>query len=223
MISIIVPVWNEQETIATLLTSLQNLAGSKEIIVVDATSTDKTKELAQNKAQVVSCTVSSRAAQMNKGASLAKGDILWFVHADTKVPTTSLMLIKKALKQHAYGCFALSFFDSQCFSLKLIAYFSNLRVKCFSLIFGDQAMFIRKEFFLQLGGFTQMELMEDFEFSMRAKKIVKPVILKTKIGTSARKFLRGGIWRTCLLMQKIKFFYLLGTPSAKLKELYTRK
>ena len=228
MISIIIPILNEQEFIFDLLNQLFKLQGKKEIILVDGGSTDKTlnklKIFTQKKEfKIFFSKEANRAAQMNLGAKKSKGDILWFLHSDSKVHPKSLFIIQEASKKTAYGCFKLVFFGAESFSLKIIAYFSSLRVKFFSIIFGDQAMFVRKDFFNNLCGFKPILLMEDWEFSQRAKKLAKPILLKQEIKTSSRKFLEKGVWRACFLMQKIKFLYLFGVSPEKLKVIYYQK
>ena len=229
MISIIVPILNEQEFILNLLKQLFKLQGQKEIILVDGGSTDKTLSILedltkkQKELKIFFSKKANRAVQMNLGAKKSRGDVLWFLHSDSKIHPQSLFIIQEASKNYAYGCFRLVFFGTENFSLKTIAYFSFLRVKFFSIIFGDQAMFVRKDFFNSLCGFKPIALMEDLEFSQRAKKLAKPILLKQEIKTSSRKFLEKGVWRACFLMQKIKFLYLLGISPEKLKVIYFQK
>ena len=220
MISIIIPTYNEQDNIVQLLSELENLKGQREIIVVDGGSSDDTIQLAKQKAKVICLPCANRARQMNQGAEAAKGKILWFVHADSIPSHDSLKLINEVLEESFYGGFSLSF-DSSKISFKTIAFLSNLRARYLGLIFGDQAMFVRKNFFFQLGGFSNIKLMEDFDFCQRAKKIVKPTLLSRCLQTSSRRFLKGGIWKTFFVMQYIKILYLCGTNSKKLKQIYS--
>jgi rSAM/selenodomain-associated transferase 2 len=223
MISIIIPTYNEKKNIASLLTSLSSLCGEKEIIVVDGGSSDGTGLVAEKVARVIYCKKANRAKQMNQGANASRGELLWFLHADSKVCPQSLVLIEEALQKHSYGGFRLCFQKTDKFSLRVIAFFSNMRAQFFGIIFGDQAMFVRREFFFELGQFSDIELMEDFDFCRRAKKVAKPVILKEKIHTSASRFLKGGIWKTCLMMQYLKILYLCGVQTKKLQQIYYKK
>ncbi len=163
----------------------------------------------------------SRAKQMNKGARHSKGDILLFLHADSKLPANAVELIEDALAGDGYigGGFSLKI-DDEALIYKLISYFSNLRVKFFGHFFGDQAIFVRKEVFEELGGFTDLELMEDMDFSRRAKRKGKTKQLPEKVVTSARRWKNDGVWRTIWLMQKIKFLYFVGVHPARLSRMY---
>ena len=207
----------------TILNNLRALTGKFETIVVDGSSSDRTVNLVQDTDLDVEMVQfeTGRAQQMNQGASKAKGDILLFLHADSVLPTNAIEMIENAMVDDNYvgGGFKLAI-NNGAFSYKLIAYFSNLRVKFFGHFFGDQAIFIRREIFQELGGFRNMELMEDMDFSRRAKKKGKMIQLSEKVITSARRWENNGVWRTIWLMQKIKFLYLIGVHPGRLSQMY---
>lgn len=220
MVSIIIPVLNEEKNIENILLKLTKLKISKEIIVVDGGSTDNTALIASKYAKVIS-SKKGRAKQMNCGALISKGDILWFLHCDSKISENSLESIEKAIdKGYDGGCFSLYFYDYNTPFLKYISYTSNLRAKYLKLYFGDQGIFIKKNVFKKLGGYPDIPLMEDLELSIRLKKIAKTIVLKDKIGTSARRFVEGGIFKTFLLMQYIKLLYILKFPIEKIASIY---
>ncbi|MCX7884827.1 MAG: TIGR04283 family arsenosugar biosynthesis glycosyltransferase [Caloramator sp.] len=220
MVSIIIPVLNEEKNIEKILLQLGKLKISKEIIVVDGGSTDNTALVASKYAKVIS-SKKGRAKQMNYGAAISKGDILWFLHCDSKISESSLESIEKAIdKGYDGGCFSLYFYDYSSPFLKYISYTSNLRAKYLKLYFGDQGIFIKKNIFEKIGGYPDIPLMEDWELSMRLKKSTKTIVLKNKIGTSARRFVEGGIFKTFLLMQYIKLLYILKFPIEKIASIY---
>jgi rSAM/selenodomain-associated transferase 2 len=221
MVSIVIPVLNEEKNISQLLENLYKLRGKKEIIVVDGGSEDRTVELASPLADVVLESLKGRALQMNAGAKKANGEILWFVHSDSIVEEGSLKAIEESiLNGNIGGGFSLYFHDSENFFMKYIAFTSNLRSSFGKLFFGDQGIFIKKECFLLSGGFPNIAIMEDFEFSLIIKKIGHMKRLKEKIGTSSRRFTSKGIFKTFFLMQKMKLLYLMGVPPEKLKKIY---
>jgi rSAM/selenodomain-associated transferase 2 len=220
MVSIIIPVLNEEKNIEKTLIQFNALKGDKEIIVVDGGSRDNTKEIAGRFAKVV-YSEKGRANQMNKGAEKANGDILWFVHSDSAIKENSIEEIQLAIDEgYVGGGFSLKFYDYNSLFIKYISVTSNLRAKYLGLYFGDQGIFVKKSLFESLGGYPRQEIMEDWEFSLAMKKVGKLKLISTSIGTSARRFKKGGQLRTHLLMHKIKLMYLLGTPTDKLVKIY---
>ncbi|MCQ4922565.1 TIGR04283 family arsenosugar biosynthesis glycosyltransferase [Tissierella carlieri] len=220
MVSIIVPVLNEEKTIKENLENLTKIEGNKEIIVVDGGSCDKTVDIAKKYAIVINST-RGRARQMNTGAKIANGNILWFVHSDSKLDKNSIFEIEKTMEEgYIGGCFKLYFYDLDTPFMRYVSNSSHRRAKYLKLIFGDQGTFMRKDIFEELNGYKDMELMEDWELSRRIHKLGKMKVLDKKIGTSARRFKEGGQLKTLLLMHKIKILYMLGTPTDKLSKIY---
>lgn len=220
MISIIVPVLNEEKSIEKLLLQLSTLKGQKEIIVVDGGSLDKTVDIASKFAKVIH-SEKGRAKQMNQGAKASSGDILWFVHSDSKLDNSSLGCIEEAIQKGCIGGgFSLYFYDYDTLFIKFVAKTSNFRAKFLRLIFGDQGIFIKKDIFFNLGGYPDIEIMEDWQLSRELYKVGRVTVLQTPIGASARRFKSGGQLKTLLLMHKIKILYVLGISPARLKDIY---
>lgn len=221
MISIIIPVLNEENTIDKRLENIIKIDGNKEIIIVDGGSSDNTSEIAKKYGRVIQ-SEKGRAKQMNAGAKIAKGDILWFVHIDSKLDNDSISEIENTIKSgYIGGCFSLYFYDLDTRFMKYVANSSNKRAKYLKLIFGDQGIFMRRHIYEKFGGYKDMELMEDWDLSRRIHKLGKMKVLENKIGTSARRFRNGGELRTLLLMHKIKILYMLGVPTEKLAKIYS--
>ena len=221
VISVIIPVLNEEKTIVDTLEHVNGLAAKKELIVVDGGSIDQTPQLAEGLADKVCHTKAGRGHQMNYGAQVANGDILFFLHSDSWLESGSLLALREVMKDQtiAGGCFSLKIADDS-WPLRFISWTSNLRAKYLNLIFGDQGIFVRKDIFEKVGGYPEIELMEDWEFSRQLAKGRKLVQLDHQIYTSARRWKEQGIWQTIWLMHKIKFLYLMGVKPAKLKDIY---
>lgn len=219
-ISIIIPVLNEAENISRLIEMLCGLRGEKEILFVDGGSDDGTATRIPAAYRVLK-SQRGRGIQMNAGAQCASGEILLFLHGDTHLDRDALeQIIEKGIsRDYAAGCFSLTF-DREGFLLKMIAFLSNMRVKTTKIMFGDQGIFVKREIFEELGGFLDIPLMEDLEFSRRLKRRGRIIQLKTPITTSARRFERMGTLKTILLMHKLKILYFLGETPEKLQALY---
>ena len=220
--SIIVPVLNEAEKIEGLINSLQKLDGDKEIIISDGGSTDGTLEKLKSFDDIiVTHAKSGRAFQMNEGADVSTGNILWFLHADSLVSTSSLNDIEQAISEGAVGgFFRLYFYDVDDKFMKFIERTSHTRAKNFCLIFGDQGLFLKREVFFELGGFADVVLMEDWEISRRLRGFHKQGLIRalnTLIGTSARRYVKNGRLRTWLKMNIVKALYILGVKTEILR------
>lgn len=220
MISIIVPVYNEESTIASCLERLEGLEGNKEIIVCDGGSKDDTVSIAGRYAKVIK-SGKGRSFQMNAGADAAKGNILWFVHSDSRTDSNSLLAINNAIYAgRDGGCFSLYFYDYDDISLKFLSLTSNLRAKYLKLMFGDQGIFLTKDVFWEIGGYDEIPLMEDWNMSRALYRNYKVKVLKEKIGTSGRRFKEGGFLKTLMFMHMIKFKYITGTSPEELAKMY---
>lgn len=196
-ISIIIPTYNESEHIGELINYLKKNSKdiSIEILVIDAGSNDNTVEAAQNAgARVFLSSKKGRAVQMNYGAFLAQGNVLYFVHADTTPPASFANDIMESIEKGSEMGRYLSTYKSKSWLLKLNAYFS--RFDLFAGMGGDQTLFITKKLFISTGGFNKnMAIMEDFEFCTRARKAGRYKVIHKKVLISARKYQKN-TWLT---------------------------
>lgn len=217
--SIIIPVLNEKSNIERLAELLPALKGDYEVILADGGSSAGELAAAGKSFTVVSCE-RGRAMQMNTAARLAKGEVLLFLHGDSVIDAKAL-LAAEALLTRGYdaGCFTMEF-DDRGFWLSLIAYLSNVRVRLFKIMFGDQGIFIRREAFDRLGGFPDIPIMEDLQFSLEARRHIRIGQCRIRIITSARRFKKNGVLRTIMLMHWLKLLYFIGADTKKLNEIY---
>ncbi len=221
-ISIIIPTLNEEQVLATTLASLQN-KNNLEVIIVDGGSRDSTLALAKKIECIIISSPKGRSRQMNRGAAEARGEVLLFLHADTLLPDSFPELILEAVRQpkFAAGAFSLAI-DSPRKSLSIIAWLANLRSRLLHLPYGDQALFMTNGMFKDLGGFPELEIMEDFIFMQKIKRKGKVIILSECVLTSARRWQNMGIIRTTLTNQLIVCGHYIGIPSAILAGWYRR-
>jgi rSAM/selenodomain-associated transferase 2 len=211
-ISIIIPTLNEEANIAPLAA---NLAGGEyDRIIVDGGSRDNTVMLAEENGFRVLEGAQGRAAQLNLGAAKARGEMLLFLHADTRLPTNFASAISEAAltKNFIAGAFSLAI-DHPTPGLHFIAACANLRSRLFHLPYGDQAIFIEKERFLKLKKFPNLPIMEDYMFIKNAQKKGRIILLPDRVTTSARRWRRLGILRTTVINQLVILgFHLKISP-----------
>lgn len=225
MISIIIPAFNEESCIAHNINSIRkngNPAHLTEILVIDGGSTDQTIETAKLAgATVILSPKKGRSAQMNYGASVAKGEIHYFLHADTIPPNGFTNDIVSAVKNgFNSGCFMLSF-DANHWLLKANAWFT--RFDCDYFRFGDQSLFIHKNIFIKAGSFDEkLIVMEDQEIIKRIKKFSRFKIIKKPVSTSARKYFENGIFKTKCTFYLIFIMYKLGFSQPELVNTYRK-
>jgi len=225
-ISVIIPTFNEAENIGCLIESLKIYGKNylHEIIVSDSpNSTDNTKEIAQKLGAIAQKSPQKgRAFQMNFGASIATADILYFVHADIKInPDYTFDIVKAINSGHYFGCYRYQF-DADDWILKVNAFFTRLPfIWCRG---GDQTLFIRKEDFLKVGKFREdYEIMEDYEFIIRAKKVLKFKIIPKNVIVSARKYKTNSYLRVQKANFKVMRMFLSGKASQQeMTETYRR-
>ncbi len=165
--------------------------------------------------------IAGRARQMNAGAMLATGDVLLFLHADTQLPIDAIDNIQQAMIQYDWGRFDVRL-NSRDPLLKIVGLMINQRSRLVSIATGDQAIFIKKSVFGQLGGYADQPLMEDVELCKRLKRIARPACLKSKVTTSARRWQQHGTWRTIFLMWYLRFDYWRGVSPEVLRQRYYR-
>lgn len=213
-VSIIIPLYNESD-LEPLLANLNASNGEFEVIFVVG---DNTHYNTQNFRQIHS--KPGRAKQLNLGANLAKFENLWFLHADSKFSKNAVLEIEKFLTTNRLGAFRLKF-DSDSFLLKICEFFSNLRVKFSGIAFGDQGIFLSKKLFFKLGGFSEILIMEDYEFSLNAKKnSFKFALCNEFITTSPRRFLKHGTLKMMVKMPISRLLYRLRVDNNKILRFY---
>ena len=194
MISIIIPVLNEERALPATLQHVFSQAGEFEVIVVDGGSTDNTLDIVSqdNRIQLVTA-ATGRASQMNAGAQHASGEWLLFLHADTLLPKDALLSIEQLSSEIQAGGFKHRF-SGHAWSLRLISCLHNFRCRWTRIFYGDQAMFVRRKMFTELGMFPNEPILEDLLFSEQLVKVTRPVILDSYVITESRKFEQTGIW-----------------------------
>lgn len=225
-ISVIIPTFNEEKALTQTLLHVAAL-GFGEIIVADGGSTDRTVRIAEAfcagvpQIRVITAP-KGRARQMNEGATESRGEILLFLHADTRLPTHAKQHIEAALADPVVvgGRFDVRF-DSPSAWSRVISTFMNLRSRLTRISTGDQAMFVRRHVFEQLGGFTEIPLMEDIEFSVKLKRAGSTVALRECVITSFRRWKQQGPLKTILLMWVLRFLYWIGVSPHRLVHFYT--
>lgn len=222
LISIIIPTLNEEKTLGRTLVPLKNKKDC-EIIVVDGGSSDTTVSLAEGAGLKIMTSPRGRSRQMNTGGAAATGEVLLFLHADTLLPDNFTQTISDILTKPKIvaGAFSLGF-DSEAKSLSFIAWAANLRSRFLQLPYGDQALFTSRKCFNDIGGFPDIEIMEDFVFIQRLRKKGRIAILPEKAITSARRWENFGILRTTLTNQLIVSGYKLGVRPTTLAKWYQR-
>ncbi len=219
-ISVIMPVLNEEKSVAATLGALAVLS-PYEILVVDGGSSDRTRQIAGEFPVRIISSERGRARQMNCGARAARGDILLFLHADTWLPTTALADISSALANESYlgGRFDVEL-DGSHWMLPLVGRMISYRSRLSKVGTGDQALFVRREVFQRLGGFQEIPLMEDIAFCQALKRLGPVACLRSRVVTSGRRWEADGVWRTIFRMWALKLLYFAGVSPAKLKQFY---
>jgi rSAM/selenodomain-associated transferase 2 len=223
-ISLIVPVLNEAAGLTAHLLALQPLRSlGHEVIVVDGGSADNTVALAQSLADHVlqlPAQQAGRAAQMNAGAAAASGAVLLFLHADTLLPPQAQQAVQAAFTKGArWGRFDVRISGHSRW-LPVVGAAMNLRSRLTGIATGDQALFVQRALFMQLGGYAKLPLMEDIDLSRRLCAIGRPACLRQRVITSGRRWDGHGAWPTIWLMWRLRWLYWRGADPAGLALLY---
>lgn len=221
-LSIVLPVLNEAAQIEARLQALAPLrAAGAQVIVADGGSADETLALAAPYCDAVILAPRGRASQMNAGALQARGEVLLFLHADTRLPEGAMALVLEGLAQPpaAWGRFDVTI-EGRSRWLPVVAMLMNLRSRLTGIATGDQAMFMRRWTFEALGGFPDLALMEDVAMSRALKAIGKPLCLRAKVVTCGRRWDQNGALRTILLMWRLRLAYWRGVSPDDLARRY---
>lgn len=221
-LSIIVPALDEADTLGGLLQDLAPVrANGHQLILADGGSRDRTCAIAAARVDRVIRAEPGRAAQMNAAAALADGDILWFLHADTRVPPDAARAVLAACPDACcWGRFDVRLSGPHPL-LRVIEASMNLRSRLTGIATGDQGLFVTRPLFDAVGGFPAIPLMEDIALSRALRRRTPPrCIRRPRLQTSSRRWERDGIVRTQLLMWRLRLAYALGTPAARLAKHY---
>ncbi|HVB75608.1 MAG TPA: TIGR04283 family arsenosugar biosynthesis glycosyltransferase [Ktedonobacteraceae bacterium] len=220
--SIIMPVLNEEAALEQQLSQLKRVCAwfDCELLIVDGGSVDRTVAIAQRFGRVMH-SPRGRAAQMNRGAEFATGDVYIFLHADTMLPDDAFVAIERACASPDMvgGAFRLCF-NCNGLAYRLVAFTTNLRSRWRGIFTGDQAYFVRAGSFKAIGGFPDMALMEDLEIITRLRKIGKVVLLPCYVTTSARRHQKAGLARSVLFMWYLRTLYKFGVSPELLQRKY---
>ncbi|MEE4313089.1 MAG: TIGR04283 family arsenosugar biosynthesis glycosyltransferase [Desulfofustis sp.] len=221
-LAVIIPALNEEEQLPATLDALSG-EPSLEIVVADGGSTDTTVALARSAGCRVVGGPPGRGRQLNIGVAASTAELLLFLHADTRLPPGFAATVEQTLarREVALGAFSLAI-DSNAPSHVLLARLANLRSRWLSLPYGDQALFTTRMRFEQVGGFPEIEIMEDFVFVRRMRRVGRIVTLPERATTSARRWHNLGVVQTTLINQLIVCGYAAGVKPARLARWYRR-
>ncbi len=231
-VAVVLPVLNEASCLGEGLADLRQNHSADEILVVDGGSTDASIEMVcrlmsegVGDAQAVPCllqTPRGRGRQMHVGALAANSDVLLFLHADVRLPQGAVEAVRAAIRQgYLWGRFDVRL-SGRNFLFCLIERLMNTRSSLTRIATGDQAIFVRRDVYLMLGGYAPMDIMEDIEFSTRLKWVGRPARFHGQVTVSARRWEEKGIIRTVLLMWTLRLLYWLGVSPARLGRWYYR-
>ncbi len=226
-IGVIIPTLNEEGALPATLASLE-MTHFDEVIVVDGGSRDRTQEIVESyRASVphpaiqVFESLPGRACQMNAGAAECRSDILVFLHADTRLPENARRAIETVVSDphNIGGRFDVQFEKDEGYAW-VVSRMMNIRSRWSGISTGDQALFVRRTVFEQLGGFAEIPIMEDIEFSYRLKKVGNIAPLRSRVITSFRRWEQKGPMRTIVKMWTLRFLYWIGVRPHTLNQFY---
>ena len=228
-ISVVIPALDEEESIARAIRACRE-AGPCEVVVVDGGSRDRTMEIARGQANIVIAASRGRAAQMNAGAAVARGEVLLFLHADTLLPVGSVTSVLGALQDPEVigGAFRVRLAASSGAgryvraTLGITGRMIGARAGVTRAFTGDQAIFVRAKSFRSVGGYPEIPLMEDVELSRRMRRAGKTVLLPLRVESSGRRWEAWGPLRTVLFMWRLRTGYLLGWTPSRCADAYRR-
>jgi rSAM/selenodomain-associated transferase 2 len=224
VLSIVIPALNEAAGIESLLQALQPLRERHvELVLADGGSSDGTAALARPWVDAAVDAPRGRALQMNAGAAQARAEVLLFLHADTRLPPLADALVLQAVSRPdggaCWGRFDVHI-EGRAWMLRVVAWLMNLRSRLSGIATGDQAIFVTRQAFERVGGFPVQPLMEDIEISRRLKRLGRPSCLRARVCTSGRRWEQRGVWRTIVLMWRLRWRYWRGESPARLAQAY---
>jgi rSAM/selenodomain-associated transferase 2 len=220
-VSIVIPARNDDAALARTLCHLARVTrlDECEIIVVPAGDREATDRAVGGRARLLRPVGSTRATLMNAGAAAARGEVLFFLHADSFPPPRALTLIEEALRDPRVvgGAFE-HLFDEPSVSLKLITYLNRVRYRLTGNYYGDQGIFVRASVFRDLDGYKALRLLEDLDFTQRLKHRGKIVLIREPLRTSGRRFIARGPWRTFFFIVWLLALHTLGLDTQRYAE-----
>jgi rSAM/selenodomain-associated transferase 2 len=223
-LSIVLPVLNEARLLGSCLENVRRSVGAEaEIIVVDGGSTDGTRAIAEPFADRLITARRGRASQMNAGAEVARGEVLWFLHADSTVPADSCAQIRTALRDARVGggCFSLRYPRPQLI-YRVSDSLGNFGVNLFGFALGDHGIFCRRDRFNRIGGYRNLPILEDADLYWRLHRQGTMRQVRAKIVSDPRAFEKHGRYRTTCVYFVILALYVLGLPIPFLNRIYRR-
>lgn len=219
-LSIIVPIFNEEDNLPSFLSHLAAFKGHvHEILFVDGGSDDDSVNLITRAGFMVLRSERGRAAQMNCGARAAQGSIYVFLHADTYLPENAIIDITNALQKKYWGRFNVCISGNSRL-LHVVAFMMNLRSWYTGIATGDQTIFVRRDIFFSHGSYPLQPLMEDIALSVKLRAHSRPVCLKACVQTSGRRWESQGVWPTIILMWQLRWMYWRGVPVKEIASYY---
>lgn len=219
MISVIIPILNEAKILDKSLSKLQPELKEHELIIVDGGSADGSIEIAERYGKVVASEI-GRAKQLNAGAAVAAGDILVFLHADVWLESGALFSVSETISSGFVGGGFLQKIDGSSILYRLLEITADMRGKYQKIFYGDSGIFISKKDFQSIGGFPDVPIMEEVEFSKKMRKLGKTRMVKPRIHISARRWETKGIIRTTVTNWFITLLYNCGYSLDRLAKLY---
>ena len=222
VISIVIPTLNEEKNLAAALASTES-STDLELIVVDGGSSDGTTEVAKSFGVRLLTTAAGRARQANAGGLAASGDVLFFLHGDTRLPRGFEWYVMDLMRKPGVvaGAFTLGI-DGPELGFRIIEMLANFRSRLLKMPYGDQGIFVRGDVFRAIGGFPDMDLMEDFVLMQRLRKRGKVTIAPVAVKTSPRRWHKLGILKTTLINQAVLLGYFFGSNPERLARWYKR-
>ncbi|MBD3295805.1 MAG: glycosyltransferase [Candidatus Omnitrophica bacterium] len=220
MISIIVPVYNEEEALTSGAEQWKRLSARSELIFADGGSTDRSEAISQDLGAFVRGP-RGRAPQMNTAAAVSRGEILLFLHADTMIDPCTLENISRAVKDRGYagGCLTQRI-KGDAAAYRLIEAQGNIRARLSGVYYGDQGIFVKRDIFSRMGGFPEVSVMEDVLFSRKMRKTGTVKMLRDRIFVSNRRWAKRGMVRTTLMYSTISLLFCLGVSTESIKNIY---
>jgi rSAM/selenodomain-associated transferase 2 len=220
-LSIVIPCLNEGERLSGLLQQLQCLRQQgHQLILVDGGSEPPIDRSLQAYVDHLLLSEPGRAQQMNRGAAVAEGDLLWFLHADSQIKTGSeLAMLTPSVNELMWGRFDIRLSGSHAL-LRVVERMMNWRSRLTGIATGDQGIFVHRALFNRVGGFPHQPLMEDVELSKRLKRHAAPRCLRQQLVTSSRRWETNGVLATILLMWGLRLAYWLGVSPQRLVDFY---